>query len=194
MAKSANGAANLGTLSNKIYELLSDLAQEDRAKVINSVLHLFGEATPAPPGQALSSSTGGAMPGQGAVQHAPTKSSPPQFFAQKGPHNKGEMLAVAARYLELNGANHPPKIEDFTKFFADARQGFDRSNFSRDIKNAANKAGLFVRGAAKGQYQLSYFGQQYVDALPDRDAVKKLKRPKRSGAKRRSRAKAGGSK
>ena len=51
------------------------------------------------------------------------------------------------------------------------------------------EAGLFNKGMPKGQYQLSYFGQQYVDILPDREALTKLKRPTRRSAAKRKQAK-----
>src|SRR5207247_3229045 len=76
---------------------------------------------------------------------------------------------------------------DLKKVIADARRNFDDRNFARDIKNARRQAGLFNLGTERDAYQLSSYGQQYVDALPDKDAASKLKKPK-VGRARRNRA------
>lgn len=55
-----------------------------------------------------------------------------------------------------------------------ARRNFDASNFGRDINNARTK-GLFNKGTGKDAYVLSYYGQNYVDILPNRDQLKTLK-------------------
>jgi hypothetical protein len=188
-AKPANAAPNLGELSNKMYSLLQDLQPEDRAKLMSSVAQLFGDAPPST--VAIPQPTGSAH----AIQNPGVPQgglNPQQYFAEKAPQNKGEMLAVAAKYREDYSRASSHTSEDLATFFAEARQNFDRRNFRRDMKNAQNQAQLFNKGTPRGQYQLSYFGQQYVDALPNRDALKKLRRPgrkvtkppaKRSGAK-----------
>jgi len=178
--KSENGK-NLGALSSKIYELLDGLENEDRTRVLKAVMQLFGTSSAAPIGDsATRSQLGVILSGAGELDRA----SAQQFFAHKNPENKGEMLAVAARYVEQHNGLSTIQVDDFARFFVEARQNFDRRNFVRDMKNAQNRAGFFTKGVGKGQYQLSYFGQQYVDALPDREGLKKLKRPtRRTGTK-----------
>jgi hypothetical protein len=183
----AKGAPNLGDLANRVYDLLRALNDDERTKVLNSVHHLFGES--APPSR---DGTGAhhTPPGSGQPRHTSGgPSTPQQFYAQKNPAtnggvalNKGEMLAVAARYREQQGQGNLHAADDFSRFFTDVRANFDRRNFPRDIKNAQHQAMLFIMGGPRGQYQLSYYGQQYVDALPDRDAAKKIKRPGRRKA------------
>jgi len=165
MTKPSSRSTNLGTLSNKIYDLLHGLEPEDRAKVMNSVAHLFGDqpisnSAPAPnSGEAASQNVRG-LSHQGGLNEQ-------QYFVQKRPQNKGEMLAVAARYREEHGQGGSHTKDDFAAYFRDARQNFDSNNFQRDMKNAQNQSHLFNKGTPKGQYQLSYYGQQYADALPD---------------------------
>jgi hypothetical protein len=178
MGKSSAAAKSLGQLSNEIFGLLESLTPEDRAKVISAVMSLFGEAFPP--------SGGGHQPQQGGASHNPSNSSTPagsltaqQYWASKQPKNKGEMLAVAAKFREEKNGDEPSTRDDFATFFSDARQNFDKGNFLRDMRNAQLQAHLFNKGTARGQYQLSFYGQQYVDALPDREMVKKLKRPGR---------------
>ena len=192
MSKSSGNGINLGELSNKVYTLLQDLEAEERTKVLTSVAHLFGDPpTLGSPGStSTQASTPQPKPNFGSQSASGT---PQQYFVSKDPKNKGEMLAVAAKYLEDHGSGHLHTREDFEKFFTDARQNFDRKNFARDMKNARNQAHLFNKGTTGGQHQLSYFGQQYVDLLPDREALKKLQRPGRKAAKKKK-AKAGASK
>ena len=183
MNKSSSKPANLGTLSNKIYDLLHRLESEDRTRVMNSVAQLFGDQ-PASMGAPAANSDGAALQNPRAHSHQSALNEQ-QYFGHKSPQNKGEMLAVAARYREERGTGTSHTKDDFAKFFGDARQNFDRTNFRRDMKNAQNQAHFFNKGTPKGQYQLSYYGQQYVDALPDREAVKKIKRPGRKNTKRK---------
>ncbi|MDP9172553.1 MAG: hypothetical protein M3O30_01645 [Planctomycetota bacterium] len=179
MSNTGNDKLNLGTVSTKVYALLIDLEQKDRTRVINSVLQLFGDTVisgtplPIPGGTPAFAATDSAV-----VLNRPALLNPQEFYAQKEPKNKGEMLAVAARYREqyLQAPSH--QLADFATFFADARQNFDRKNFGRDIKNAQRQAALFNIGTPSGQYRLSHRGQQYVDALPSRELLKKLKRPR----------------
>jgi hypothetical protein len=189
MGKAVNGT-NLGELSNKVYRLLQGASPEDRTKVLNSVVHLFGEA-PARAGPANVQAPGGTPPaGTAASVSRQDSMTSKRFFSDKDPQNKGEMLAVAARYREQYDRATSHTAEDFAKLFSDARQNFDRRNFTRDMKNAQNQAHLFNKGTSRGLYQLSYFGQQYVDKLPDREAVKKLRRPKSVKRKQTAKTKA----
>jgi hypothetical protein len=175
---------NLGVLTNKVYDLLHELEPADRAKVMNSIADLFGDQSVSlqPSGQGSHGNSSGQrsrLPDQGS-------SNPQQFFVQKAPQNKGEMLAVAARYREQQGGASSHTADDLARYFSEARQNFDRRNFARDMKNAQNQSLLFNKGTPRGQYQLSYFGQQYVDALPDREAVKNVRRPGHKNGKRKA--------
>lgn len=192
MGSGSARVTNLGELSNKVYGLLSELETEERSKVITAVMSLFGEEVAAPCG-ANNSPMGGGASGVVAPQAPAASNSAKQYYAMKQPKNKGEMLAVAAKFREEHSNGASSAQNDFASFFRDARQNFDRGNFFRDIKNAQNQAHLFNKGTPRGQYQLSFYGQQYVDALPDREAVKKLKRPGRKTKTKKS-AKSAGSK
>lgn len=177
MTKEEN-SKNLGTLSGKVYELLGGLEPGERTKVLKAVAQLFGDpADSQRTGSGMTESGGSQRGSAGSAQQHGLPANAQEFFVHKNPENRGEMLAVAARYREQYGAADVHQEDDFANFFAEARQNFDRRNFVRDMKNAQNRAGLFNKGGARGKYQLSYFGQQYVDALPNREAVKHLKRP-----------------
>lgn len=164
--------------TTKLVALLETLELDDRNKAIQAAFVLLGmtgsAATPAlqaTPGQSL-----------------PSKQLPPgavterEFFEAKLPESKGEELAVAAKYRELYADATSSTKDELQDVIKKARRNFDTKNYARDIDNARTK-GLFNRGNGTDAV-LSHYGQNYVDALPDRDAVKALRRPKGAGAKR----------
>ena len=180
--------SNLGEVTNRVYGILHLLEEGDRARVLNSVHQLFGSISPSPNG------TTGNPPSTGASPPRPDHAgvSAKDFYAHKNPATKGEstlsrgeLLAVAARYREQYKSADHHTAEDFSAFFKDARQNFDKKNFVRDMKNAQHVAKLFNTGGPRGQYQLSYYGQQFIDALPDREAARKIKRPGRKKTKKK---------
>lgn len=169
---------SIAEITQKSYDLLKVLESDERARVIVAVQTLFGDApntgTAAPLTPVLATSA----TSKGAVANA---SDIRTFFDQKAPENKGEELAVAARYRELNQDASAHTKEDFETAIRAARRNFDSKNFTRDLNNAKIK-GLFNKGK---DHTLAYYGQGYVDALPDREALKKLRRPK-GGARKTS--------
>lgn len=187
MSKSQDGAASLGELSNQIYTLLAPLTEAERAKVLRATKALFGDEMDS---ELESVSPKSDRPaGQ---MTTPTGEGAQEFFAVKTPKSKVEMLAVAARYREVNKFGDTHSVEELAKIFGEARQNFDRHNFPSDIANAQNLSKLFNKGTPRGQYQLSYYGQQFVDALPSRDAIKAIRKP--SGAAPKKPAKKAGAK
>lgn len=172
-------------LPAKMYELLEDLSPQERAKVIQATMTLFGDDIPA-------EVSTGTVAGGSARAAAPSGAgtSVQAYLDEKNPKNKGETLAVAARYRELNEDAETHTKADLKKVVTDARRNFDDSNFSRDINNAKRQAGFFNTGTGRDASKLSYYGQQFVDALPDRDAAAKIRRPSvRSGKKKTKKAK-----
>jgi len=142
---------------------------------VQATLILFGEEIPS---QTLGDNPGG---GGKLLSKRGSSSDPGEFFHFKDPQNKGEILAVAARYRELKGEEAHPK-SDLKAVIVDAGRNFDDANFARDMNNAKRQAGFFNLGTGRGA-RLSYYGKQYVDALPDRAKAGALKRPKVGGRK-----------
>lgn len=157
---------NIAQLTGKLYELLKDLEPEERQKAVAATLILYGDHPAVANGSLRATSS------------SLSKHSAKSFMDEKDPQNKGEMLAVAARFLELFEEKQTHTKEEIHKVFTDARRNFDVRNYLRDMKNARNQAGFFNKNTAKGLETLSYYGQNYVDALPDREAAKALKKPK----------------
>jgi len=167
--------ADIGEVAFEIYKILKDIASEERARIIKATVVLLGDElshVPVIPGkEELSKKEKASVVGDSVDE------SPQKFLTTKEPANRGELLAVAARYLEKFAEKESCTRADIKKIIADARRNFDDKNFNRDMSNATFQAGFFNKGGTKGEYTLSYFGQEFVDALPDRETAKALKRP-----------------
>ena len=162
---------SVASVTTDLYELLEPLSPEERHRAIAAVQTLLGAvATPAGAGGLGAPAAQQPLLGQTALG-----GTAQAFFGQKQPSSTPEALAVAARYRELTQNSMEHTKDDFRSVFKDARRSFDSRNFGRDIGNA-RKVGLFVRGK---EISLADWGQQYVDTLPNRAAIKDLKRPKR---------------
>lgn len=159
----------------KLYELLEPLTPEERSRAVQATLILFGDEVPA---RSLDDNRG--RDGRSAGSPSSPRDAG-EFFHLKDPQNKGESLAVAARYRELKGEEVHTKA-DLKAVITDAGRNFDDSNFARDMNNAKRQAGFFNLGTGR-EIKLSYYGKQYVDALPDREKAGALKKPKIGGRK-----------
>jgi len=165
--------SSIASVASEIFDLLDPLPMEERQRAVAGALTLLG-MTVAPAAQGAQSPSGGSN-----LSMAGGQANAQAFFASKDPGNKIEELAVAARFRELSANEHQHSKVEFQKVFKEARRNFDVTHFARDMENAKTR-NLFNRGK---ENQLAYYGQQYTDALPDRAAVKALKRPKRGRAK-----------
>ncbi|MEW8028275.1 MAG: hypothetical protein AB2794_09210 [Candidatus Thiodiazotropha endolucinida] len=174
-------------LPGQLYTLLEPLTAEERGRVIQATLVLFGDAPTnfVPAGVQSAGKDGGNSSPQGGGSGL----SPQQFMDEKDPRNKGEIFAVAAKYLEDSEGQEEHSKADLKRVIVEARRNFDDAHFTRDMGNAKRQAGLFNLNTGRDASRLSYYGHQYVDALPDRDAISKLKRPKVGGAKKKAASK-----
>ena len=98
-------------------------------------------------------------------------------------NSKIEELAIAARFRELTSDAESHTKADLESVFKTARRNFDSVHFKRDLDNAKRK-GFFTKGSDRGSTVLAYYGQNYVDALPSREALKQVRAPKGSGQRR----------
>jgi hypothetical protein len=167
-------STSVSEIATSILSLLEPLTPDERRRVIQGVLVLLGESSPTLPLSAA------ALP---AAQSRPMPGDAKQFFDEKQPTSKLEELAVAARFREISNAAESHSKNDIEAVFRTARRNFDSVHFQRDLDNAKMK-GLFNKGGEKGTAVLAYYGQNYVDTLPDRDALKQMRAPKKSGGKK----------
>ena len=98
--------------------------------------------------------------------------TPKEFLLRKQPNTNVERVACLAYYLAHHRDIHQFKTIDISKLNTEAAQT-KLSNASYAINDAV-RAG-YLAAATKGMKQLSAQGEQYVNALPDRDAAKAVK-------------------
>ena len=162
---------------SKLVTILKSVEEEERGRAVRAALTLLGDE----------STEVGSQPGAGGTVTTDrrAKVEAKQYFDQKGPRTKKEELAVAARYREEHEEATNYTKADLQKVITDARRNFDARNFRMDLENA-RKDGLFTRGTGRDKIVLSHYGQNYVDTLPNREALKKLQKPK-AGRRRAAR-------
>jgi hypothetical protein len=182
--------AKLQDIVPKLVTLLGKLDPDDRVRAIQAALLTLGDSA-VPAGLGMGTGTGGnggggAGAGAGSVGGPMT---PQAYFKAKKPSTKIEELAVAARYREEYANADTSSKAEIQGVVLKARLNFDASNFNRDINNA-KRAKLFNFGGGRDAHMLSAYGQDYVDALPNREAVKELSPVKRRARGRKKAAKA----
>jgi hypothetical protein len=172
---------SISETATKLLALLEPLPADDRRRVVDGVLVLLGE-----PARGM----GQKVKEESALKEAAGLETAKEFFDLKQPNSKIEELAVAARFRELTADTEAHAKSDFEAVFKNARRNFDSVHFKRDLENARTK-GFFNKGAAKDAAVLAYYGQNYVDALPSREAVKQVRAPKGSGLRKATKKSAG---
>ena len=108
--------------------------------------------------------------------------TPKEFMIQKRPNTNVERVACLAYYLTRFRNTPHFKNTDINKLNTEAAQ-IKLSNVSYTVNDAVKTGYLAI--VAKGMKQLSAHGEEYVEALPDRDAAKEVKprTPRRSRRK-----------
>lgn len=178
MSKSKNSPVDVVP---KLVSMLTPLDAADRTKAIRAALTLLSDGSTNDDFDFKDGGSGHAGGGAGALSGRVPKEQ--AYFAEKIPRTKGEELAVAARYREIReGALSSSKAEIGSVIRA-GRKNFDAGNYRRDLENA-RISGLFTRGTGKDAATLTDYGQRYVNALPDRKAVKELPRPRKTPRKK----------
>jgi len=114
--------------------------------------------------------------------------SPKEFILLKKPHTDVERIACLAYYLMYYRNTQHFKTIDISKLNTEAAQ-IKFSNTTYAVQNATNKG--FLVPSTKGNKQISAVGEQYVQALPDREAANEVLKTflKRSRKTRRAKSK-----
>ncbi|MGA2221835.1 MAG: hypothetical protein ABSH21_08675 [Verrucomicrobiia bacterium] len=164
----------------------SKLSKAERRRVLQSVLAFLSLEQPE---QAVKAWTEPGTPVASKRYPAHTFSgqsdlSPKEFMLQKEPRTDIERVACLAYYLSHYRQTPQFKTLDISKLNTEAAQQ-KFSNAAQALKNTATK-GLIVQ-AGRGQKQLSADGEQFVEALPDRSAVKNVLERMSSRRRRRIR-------
>ncbi|MGJ8637745.1 MAG: hypothetical protein ACSHX5_12970 [Phycisphaerales bacterium] len=183
-----NTKQSVGVTTNAVYEALSQHSEEEQINILRAVNSLLGitpdyhiPSAPTLPIPPANPSTPTELPPANPLDSS--IGSAEDYFAHKDPNTKIEQLATAAHYLEKTTKATSHSKEDIKATVESARRNFDSAKFSRDMDNAKVK-GLFNKGGQPNSFTLSFYGKNYLDALPDREAVKRLKSPKKTSKKK----------
>jgi hypothetical protein len=160
-----------------VDETLGALGEEERKRVLAWARSKFQAA--ADDGEDDSQIVRKAAKTQGSAAVGSIK----DFVELKQPASLYERVACLAYYLEKVESVTEFKSIDIEKANTAARQG-KIDDVTMVLADATRKHGFFVP-AGKGRKSLASRGEKLVEALPDREAVKKLKAPRRKAPKAR---------
>lgn len=171
----------------RIIQELTPLAGESRHRILDTVCTFFSVGRSADRGHVSShdsSRTPAASPSTFRFSEGAAP-SPKDFIRAKDPKTDVERVACLAYYLTHHRGTPHFKTKDISDLNTEAAQRrFSNTAFA--VVNATN-AGYLVP-SVKGCKQLSATGEQFVQALPDRDAAKEVQeRLKPRKASKRSR-------
>lgn len=168
---------------NSIIKILNELDDDERQRILRSI-SVFFQIEPERP---VSSNTRQTDPidqtkrSDFSTDYAP---SAKEFLLQKQPKTDVERIACLAYYLTHFRDTPFFKGLDLAKLNTEAAQP-KFSNVAYASQNALNMG--YLAAATKGQRQISAAGEQFVQALPDRDAARvamAAARPRRPSRKK----------
>jgi hypothetical protein len=167
-----------------VLKALGNLSDIGKQWVLKSVSERLGLQAPTPGGTSSGAPFEGTVSSSGPSVKSLTAK---QFLAAKKPANDVEQIACLGFYL-TNNKNQPHfNTLDLTKLNTEAA-GRPFGNAARSVNNATARNG-FLTPAGKGKKQITALGEEFVNALPDRAAVKKV--IDNAPIKRRGKAKGG---
>lgn len=154
-----------------IIRLLDPLDQKSRTRLLNSVITFYGHDMPAPRSEPSSNESFSNQLSPRPAFSDDKSPLPKDFLFQKQPKTDIERIACLAFYLTHFRDAPYFKTLDLAKLNTEAAQiKFSNAAYATDN---ATKAGLLAM-VAKGQKQITAWGEQFVTALPDRDAAAKI--------------------
>jgi hypothetical protein len=150
-----------------IVSALSRLDEPTRDRVLQSVATFFGSSMPGPAQREPATVK---RPGLGDLNFSTDNvPSPKDFMMEKQPRTDVERIACLAYYLTQYRETPHFKTIDLAKLNTEAAQ----PKFSNAAFTATNALNLgYLAPAVNGYRQLSAAGEQFVRALPDREAAK----------------------
>jgi hypothetical protein len=158
-------------LLNRLIECLRPLDDEAKVRLLRSTITFLRLDLPLGNRSVSVHSTGVSASSQGGTASFSdrTEMSPKQFLNEKQPATDIERVACLAYYL-THFRNVPEfKTVDLSKLNTDAAQP-KFSNPSVPVDNATRRG--FLVATSSGSKQLGALGEQFVQALPDREAAK----------------------
>lgn len=158
---------------------LHPLDPEERQRVFDWLAAKLGLEAPAPAGEAEGDGGEGVEGGNlGTIK---------QFLKQKKPYDDVARATTLAYYLTHGKGLATYKTADLTRARVDA--ALATFNMSRAVSNA-QRSGYLTTAGKRGMYQITSTGEALVEAMPDAEAIKRVK----AQWTRRRRRKSGGAK
>lgn len=147
------------------------LDPDARRRILKTVAAYFelDLAHAAPIGQRTSGATSAATGTREPVFSGHAAISPKDFLFEKDPRTDVERIACLAYYLSHYRDQQHFRTADLSKLNTEAAQR-KFANTAYAANNAAQSG--YLAAAPGGQKQLTALGEQYVAALPDRDAAR----------------------
>lgn len=161
-------------LLKRIVDCLRPLDEEGKIRLLKSAITFLRLDT------AFGSRSGLVFPSASPTSAVPppqpgfserTEMTPKQFVLEKQPKNDIERVACLAYYLTHYRGTPEFKALDISQLNTEAAQP-KFSNVSVPVDNARQRG--FIVLASGGKKQLGALGEQFVHALPDRDAATKV--------------------
>lgn len=170
---------------NAVIQVLDQLDEKARTRVLNSVTIFFGHENSPPSAVPSTAQINSQQPSARPTFSEDRAPSPKEFLFQKQPKTDVERIACLAFYLTHFRETPHFKTLDLAKLNTEAAQiKFSNAAYATDN---ATKAG-YLALATKGQKQITAWGEQFVTALPDRAAASQLiseARKRRSARRKR---------
>jgi hypothetical protein len=171
----------------QVLAALQALDEGQREWVISSAMTNLGLA--AHPAKAAGAATQHKASAEKPVYSA-QPGTPKDFLREKNPQTDVQRIACLAYFLTHQRGQPHFKTKDLTLLNTEAA-ATKLSNPSFAVNNAA-KQSHFLAPAGNGNKQITAFGEDVVNALPDQDAVRALGEGQKKRKSRKARANAGG--
>ena len=114
--------------------------------------------------------------------------TPKQFLRQKSPQSDVQRVACLAYYLAYHRETGQFKTKELSALNIEAA-GTKIGNLSQAVNNAT-KQSHYLAPAGGGNKQITSFGEDVVDALPDQQQVELVEQNRPKKRKRRKKARA----
>ncbi len=167
----------------KVIGNLLEFDADSRLRIYRTAGAFFGFENPYSTGEhAAPSETSGKQPREPQFSQR-EELTPKDFLFRKAPETDIDRAVCLAYYLTHHRDTHHFTTANISKLNTEAA----RSKFSNPSNTIANaiRSGLLA-AAARGTRQLTAYGEQYVEALPDRTAAKAFLQNRRSKRVRKS--------
>jgi hypothetical protein len=162
------------------FNALSSLKPDEKRRVLTWLWEKLEVGGAPPAGAQLPAGTAAAVNPPNVA--TPGNLTAKSFLAQKDPKTDAERITCLAYYLTHHKAT--PRFK--TKALANANVDAAQPKFSNPAVAVMNAAGSkYLSAAGGGEKQITVLGEKLVDALPDRERVNALRKPRRRRTKKK---------